>query len=472
MMRLLICGLMSGLIGFLPRLSLCESSDVQYAHKLSEAFEEVVGEITNSVVNVSSVQKPQAGARRPGARDPLREFFGDDFFDRYMDSPERRGQQGLGTGVIVSDDGYILTNNHVVEGADEVQVRLASGKTYKAKIKGSDDRSDISVLKIDAKEDLQPVKLGDSEKLKIGEWVIAVGNPFGLDNTVTAGIVSAKGRSILGGAQYEDFIQTDAAINPGNSGGPLVNLDGEVVGINTAIFSRNGGYMGIGFAIPVNMAKMVMESLIKEGKVVRGWLGVGIQNLNEGLAESFAIRGTEGALVTQVQPGSPAEKSGIREGDVISEFDGVKIKDVNQLRNTVAATAPGTRITMKIERESRRETVTSEIGELPAAEAAMTEEGMHSSEALGLQLENLTPQIAPRLRTKRTSGVVITAVSPGSVAESAGLIPGDIIISINSKKVETVKNFTSIATEDALKKGVRLAIETRGMQRFVFLRIE
>lgn len=474
MMRPLHLAISALLIASLPHVSLGESSDIQYAQKLSEAFEEVVGKITNSVVNVSSVQKPQPMTKRPGRPpgDPLRDFFGDDFFDRFMDSPEKRGQQGLGTGVVVSENGYILTNNHVVEGADEVQVRLASGKTFKAKIQGTDDRSDIAVLKIDAKEDLQPVKLGDSEKLRIGEWVIAVGNPFGLDNTVTAGIVSAKGRSIMGGAQYEDFIQTDAAINPGNSGGPLVNLNGEVVGINTAIFSRNGGYMGIGFAIPVNMAKKVMESLIKQGKVVRGWLGVGIQNLNEGLAQSFNVHGTEGALVTQVQPGSPAEKSGIKEGDVITEFDGAKIKDVNQLRNSVAATAPGTKIAMKIDREGHQENVTSEVGELPATEAAMAEEGMQSAESLGLELENLTPQLAPHLRTRRTSGVVVSMVAPGSVAESAGLVPGDIIVSINSKKVETVKDFTSIATEDALKKGIRLAVETRGMQRFVFLKTE
>ena len=306
--------------------------------------------------------------------------------------------------------------------------------------------------------------------MRIGEWVIAVGNPFGLDNTVTAGIVSAKGRSIMGGGQYEDFIQTDAAINPGNSGGPLVNLDGEVVGINSAIFSKSGGYMGIGFAIPITMVSKVTDSLINEGKVVRGWLGIGIQNLNEGLARSFHHGGTEGALVTQVQQGTPAEKAGFKEGDIVTVFNGEKIKDVNQLRNNVAALKPGTKVKTTILRDGKEQEIKVEIGELPPDTEETVTNKSETATDIGLELEPLTPELATRLRTKRTEGVVVTGVLPGSIAETAGVISGDIIVSINGKKVKEIKDFLAAITDEGLKEGMRLAVETRGMQRFVFMK--
>lgn len=452
-----------------------ENAGIAYANTLSKAFENVAQLITPSVVNVSASKKPKPGnvsnGRKRGGQDPFdpfREFFGDDFMDRFQ-MPEDRGQQGMGTGVIVDGEGKILTNNHVVGEADEINVRLHDGRTFKAEKIGVDPRSDLAVIKIKA-SGLTPAKLGDSDKLKIGEWVVASGNPFGLDNTITAGIVSAKGRSIMGGGQFEDFIQTDAAINPGNSGGPLVNLNGEVIGINTAIFSRSGGYMGIGFAIPINMAKHVMQSLITKGKVVRGWLGVSIQNLTEDLANSFNHANTDGALVGQVQDDSPAKKAGLQQGDIIVEFDNEKIKNVNQLRNLVAAATPGSVINLGVVREGRKESVKVSLEELPAQSEEADTRDDEVAEDIGLNVETLTSELARSLRTKKTEGVVVTAVAPGSVADNAGIAVRDIIISVNGKRVKNVKDFLAAATSDALNKGIRMIVETQGMERYVLMK--
>jgi serine protease Do len=452
---------------------------IAQARSISRAFEAVAEKITPSVVNISAVKKGKEPKGTPPSRgldqlpDPFREFFGDDFMERFQNrNPESQPLQGLGTGVIIDSAGHIVTNNHVVGEADEVTVRVYQDqKSYKAKVIGTDPRSDLAVIKIEAAK-LQPARLGNSDALEIGEWVVAAGNPFGLDNTITAGIVSAKGRSLMNSGQYEDFIQTDAAINPGNSGGPLVNLDGDVVGINTAIFSRSGGYMGIGFAIPSKMTDQVIKSLIRDGKVTRGWLGVAIQNLTEDLAESFGIDSTVGALVGQVQPGGPAEQYGLKQGDVIVSFDGKPTNDVNQLRNMVAATKPGTKVDLEVIRGAKREILKIALEELPAQqEAAQAVDEEEGAAVVGISVEPLTPEIARRLGSKRKEGIVVRSVLPGSLAERSGIQPRDIIVSVNSKNVVSPADFKAQVNLTTVKKGVRVVIESQGMERFVFLKL-
>jgi serine protease Do len=436
------------------------------AEELSQAFERVAETITPSVVTISTESSPKKSKAKQGD-DPLRKFFGDEFFDKMAPTPQR----GLGTGVIIDEQGHIVTNNHVLGDSTEVSVRLSNERTVKAKVVGTDPRTDLAVIKIKVKEELpKPAKLGDSEKLKIGEWVVAAGASFGLDNTITAGIVSAKGRALSGGSQYEDFIQTDAAINPGNSGGPLVNLRGEVIGINTAIVSKSGGYMGIGFAIPINMAKQVLSSLIANGKVTRGWLGVGIQNLSEDLARSFDYDATEGALVGHVDPKGPAKKAGLQQGDIIVQVGKDKIKNVNQLRNLVAAIKPGTGTELIIVRAGKKETRSVTIGELPAQtqESEPVEDG--SVENLGLTAEEFDESSQRRPRTERSRGLVITQIDPQGVAAKAELQPGDIIVSINGREVVSIEDFRAATAKADLKKGIRFVVESQGMERFAIIR--
>lgn len=446
---------------------------LKYAQDLSSAFEDVAKVITPSVVNIRAIKRVKSGRNMQQAQDPFfdlfRDFFGDDLFGQYQNPQDGLAQQGFGTGVIVDSNGHILTNHHVAGDMDEVTVKLSNGREYKAKIVGTDPRTDLAVIKVSA-PDLAPAKLGNSDGLKIGEWVVAAGNPFGLDNTITAGIVSAKGRSIVGGGQYEDFIQTDAAINPGNSGGPLVNLRGEVVGINTAIFSRSGGYMGIGFAIPVNMAKNVFESLISKGKVVRGWLGVGIQNLTPELAESFNYPGTDGALIGHVEPDGPAEKAGLKQGDIIISINGERKKDINQLRNAIAAVEPNSKVELEVIRDGRKRSFKATVGELPTERASDQVSPKDSTLDFGISVENLTPDLAKRLGSTNKSGVVVTRVTPGSIAERAGLQPKDIIVSVNTQRLEDVAEFETAMENADMSKGVRLVVENRGMERFVILR--
>ncbi|RME61750.1 MAG: DegQ family serine endoprotease [Candidatus Dadabacteria bacterium] len=456
---------------------------IQFAQMLSQAFEQVADLITPSVVNIKLIKKVKVTAPNAGPfTDPFferfRDFFGDDFFDKFFSQPyppqEGFVQRGLGTGVIIDEKGYIVTNHHVVNDSDEIVVTLSDGTTAKAKIVGTDPKTDLAVIKID-KKGLKAAKFGDSDQLKIGEWVIAVGNPFGLSNSITAGIVSAKGRSILGSDQYEDFIQTDAAINPGNSGGPLVNLKGEVVGINSAIFSKSGGYMGIGFAIPSNMVKTVAESLIKTGKVIRGWLGVGIQNLTQELADSFNYPSTRGALVGHIEPNGPADKAGLKQGDIIVRFNGKKIKNINQLRNIVAATKPGTKVIVEVFRNGKYKKLRVKIGELPAEILARSSAPQRQRASvlgkLGIIVKDLTPELREQLGARTKHGVVIEKVRPNSIAYLSGLRQGDVIISVNGKKIRNVGELKAALSKDALAKGVRLVVETQGMERFVFLRV-
>ena len=383
-------------------------------------------EVSPAVVNISTTQVVKFNhprTRNPfGQQDPFDEFF-NNFFGRM---PKEQKRRSLGSGFIVSSDGYILTNNHVVEKADEVTVTLLDKEEFKAKVVGTDPKIDIALIKIDVKKKLTYVALGDSDKLDVGEWVVAIGNPFGLGHTVTAGIVSAKGR-IIGSGPYDDFIQTDASINPGNSGGPLFNLKGEVVGINTAIVQ---GGQGIGFATPIQLAKSVLDQLKEKGKVTRGWLGVYIQRLTPEAAENLGLSGRSGALVSDVTSGGPAEKAGIRSGDVIVGFNGKEIRNEHDLPQAVASTKPGKTVDVRLLREGKEMTLAVTIAEMAGEPGKPAGGGDLSSKNLGLTVQDITPEIAKRFEIGDTKGVVVTGVADGSAAEDAGFNEGDIIRAI------------------------------------------
>ena len=410
----------------------------------STAFEAAAAKVNPSVVSIStkSVKK---------VRDPFADMFGDDMMRRFFGLP-RGGEQSetvrsLGSGVIVSNDGYILTNNHVVDGADELTVKLQNDKSYNAKVVGRDPQTDVAVIKINANE-LPMASLGNSDSARIGQWVIAVGNPFNFSHTVTAGIISAKGRSSMNLAQYEDYIQTDASINPGNSGGALADLDGNVIGINTAIYSPTGtGNVGIGFAVPINMAKNIMQSLIAHGKVERGYLGVSIQDVSENLAKSFDLKSTEGALIGGVQSDGPAEKAGIKIGDIVTEFNGKKIQNREQLSMLVAQTPPKSTAEVKVIRDGKPMDFTVTLAERPANLAAggseENNEDTKSSKKLGLSVQTLNKDLAEKLGVKTDKGVVVTEVTPGSPAEDAGLQKGDVIKEVNRHEVRNAGDFES-----------------------------
>lgn len=430
----------------------------------NETFISVAKLAKASVVNISSSQKSaQSG------EGPLNPFFNDPFFRRFFGEEERRlpvpkerREQGLGSGVIVSADGHIITNNHVVEKADEIKVLLPDKRTFKAKVIGTDPKTDVAIIKIEA-TNLPVLSWGDSNHLQVGELVLAVGNPFGLNQTVTMGIISAVGRANMGIVDYEDFIQTDAAINPGNSGGALVNLQGQLIGINSAIFSRTGGNMGIGFAIPSNMAKTVMNSLVKYGKVVRGWLGVSIQEINQDLAKEFGAPDTKGALVADVMEDSPAAKGKLQRGDIITTYNGTEIKDPAHLRSLVADTAPDTTVTVTILRDKHSKDVKLTVGELPKdmAKASRGEPGSgHGEHTLaGVTVEPLSDRQGRQGR--KETGVSVSEVQPDSPADQAGLKPGDIIREMNRKPVRNVQDFEDLVNELDPKSRVLLLI-TRG----------
>jgi len=439
-------------------------------------FSELAKKLGPIVVNISTaITTP--GPRRPGPQQPPSDPFGQepdadpfDFWRRFFGdpfgAPDPRGtpRQGLGSGFVIGAEGLILTNNHVIENAEKITVRFPDGKEFGAEVVGRDPRTDIAVIRITEKGLNLPVApLGDSNKLEVGEWVIAMGSPFGLDNSVTAGIVSAKGRWIGAGA-YDNFIQTDASINPGNSGGPLINMRGEVVGINTAIFSRTGGNLGIGFAIPVNLAKDIVPQLVKKGKVTRGWLGVSIQRITPELAESLGLKERRGALVAGIEPGSPAEQAGIRSGDVIIEYDGEKITDSTQLPIMVARTEVGKPVKITVLRDQRQVPLTVEVGELKdeSIVAAAPQAGK-----LGLTVQNLTPEMAERLGLKESGGVVITAVEPQSTAAQAGLRKGDILLEVNRKPINNAADLSSVV--EAAKPGDNLLLLVRRGDSSMFL---
>ena len=447
---------------------------------LSRAFEHVGEVIRPSVVSISSVRKMRAPAaivpRRshPFGNSPFQDFFGDDFFERFFRHqapPEGFARQGLGTGVIVDDEGHILTNHHVIAEADEITVRLEDEREFQAEVVGADPKTDLAVIRIDA-EDLVPASLGDSDDLRIGQWVLAIGNPFGLSSTLTAGIVSATGRSSVGVADYEDFIQTDAAINPGNSGGPLVDLRGRVVGINTAIFSRSGGYMGIGFSIPVNMARSILLDLVDDGEVIRGWLGVAIQDLQPGLSKSFDFEGTDGVLVAEVVEDGPAEKGGLESGDIVTSYDGKPTKSTADLRLQVAGTRPGEEVEVEVFREGKARTVEVEIGKLEDGDGS-AKAGSSDAEELGLELGDLTPERAEQLDLPSgVTGALVSRVQPFGVAARAGFRQGDVITSVDGARVEGAKDCRKKIRKSDLGEGVRVRIQRGSSKLYLYLQDE
>jgi Do/DeqQ family serine protease len=367
----------------------------------------------------------------------FREFFGPELFERFFRRRAPRDEgRAAGSGVLVDPRGYILTNNHVVENAAAIEVRLSDDRKFKATLVGRDGRTDLAVLKIENPTGSLPVAdLGDSDRLRVGQWAIAIGNPFGLDRTVTVGIISATGRTHVGLATYEAFIQTDASINPGNSGGPLLNLDGRVVGINTAIVSSG---QGIGFAIPINMARDIMTQLINRGKVVRGWLGIGIQELSPELAAGFGVKEDAGVVVADVMKDGPAAAAGLQPGDVIVEFGGAAIKDVPDLQKRVAAVEPGRAAPVKVVRERKVVTLSVTIGEQPTDDAMEAESG---DDVLGLTVEPLTPETAQQNRLSARSGLLVTDVAPGSAGAAAGIRAGDAILEVNRRPISDVAAF-------------------------------
>jgi serine protease Do len=364
--------------------------------------------------------------------------------------PQRRQPQqmfkqvGQGSGFLISKDGYILTNTHVVGDVDKITVRLMDGREFLAKRIGADTKTEVALIKIEG-TDLPTLSMGDPSKLEIGEWVVAIGNPFGLKETLTVGVVSAKGRNNMGITDYEDFIQTDAAINPGNSGGPLLNIDGEVIGINTAIFSQSGGYMGIGFAVPIDMAMQVKEQLLAHGKVTRGYIGIYMnpEELNEQMAQSFGYKEKSGVLIADVQKDGPADKAGLLSGDIIVELNGKKVKDQVAFRRTIAAFAPKEKVKLLIFREGKTQTLNVTVEELPDGEgpAGIVEPKADSLEKYGLQIENITPDIAKQLGLDTEEGVVVSEVGQGTPAAEAGLQPGMLILELNRKKVSNTRQF-------------------------------
>ncbi len=399
---------------------------------LEDAFVSVADRATPSVVNVSVRMKREAAesAPSPEAEERFREFFGPELFERFFRRrPPREEGQAAGSGVIVDARGYILTNNHVVENAAEIEVRLSDDRKFKATLVGRDARTDLAVLKLENPGGPLPIAdLGDSDKIRVGQWAIAIGNPFGLDRTVTMGIISATGRTHVGVATYEAFIQTDASINPGNSGGPLLNLDGRVVGINTAIVSSG---QGIGFAIPINMAREIMTQLIARGRVVRGWLGVVIQDLTPELSASFGVKEDTGVLVADVMKDSPAEAAGLKPGDVVVDFAGSAIKDVPDLQKRVAGVEPGRPTPLVVMRDHKSVTLSVKIGEQPSDDA----EASGGDDIVGLTVEPLTPETARQNRLTARGGLLVTEVTPGSPGAAAGIKVGDAILEVNRRPV-------------------------------------
>ncbi len=429
-----------------------------------QSFADLVAKVKPAVVNISTIST----VKIPGS--PFRHFFGPDegggpfgdFFHRFFgDVPDQElKQQSLGSGFIIDKDGYIITNNHVVDGADDIKVKLADGREYKAKVIGRDQKTDLALIKISSLfKDLPYLPLGDSDKMRVGDWVLAIGNPFGLEETVTQGIISATGR-VIGSGPYDNFLQTDAPINPGNSGGPLINLSGEVIGINSAIIQSG---QGIGFAIPSNMAKKITPQLKEKGKVSRGWIGLSVQSVTPEIAQALGLKEAKGVLVSEVVPGGPADAAGIKRGDVIVSFDGKDIKKVADLPLLVAETPAGKSVDVKIMRDSKELSLTVKVSEMPSGKIPAA--GQLSPEGLGVTVEGITPQIMGELRLRDRSGVVVVNVQPGSLADDAGMQVGDVIKEVNRIPVKDLNDYNSAMNKSVRNKPVLFLVK-RGAQTF------
>ncbi|HUL38017.1 MAG TPA: DegQ family serine endoprotease [Thermodesulfobacteriota bacterium] len=444
--------------------SLPKNDKLTTARSLGMAFVEVAKKVQPSVVNVTTEKTITVKPWERYGEDFFKGSPFEDFFKGFGFSPREKGkeyrhkQRSGGSGVIVDKEGYILTNNHVVEDADKIKIRLNDGREFTATLKGRDSRTDLAVLHIKAK-DLPVATLGDSDKLEVGEWAIAIGSPFGLEHTVTVGVISAKGRSGLGTGTYEDFIQTDASINPGNSGGPLINIDGEVVGVNAMIIQPG---TGIGFAIPINMAKQILSDLIKEGKVVRPWLGISVQDLTPEMAEQFQVKEKEGVLVAQVHQGTGAEKAGLASGDIIKSVDDKAIKNTTELIKEIQKKKVGQKLKLSVVRDGKAMTIEVTTSAMPDKPEALREK--EGEEKLGATVQELTPQLAARYRISNEikRGVVVISVEDGSPADEMGLREGDVILEINRKKIETAKDFEKAIKDISLDKGVVFRLHRKG----------
>jgi serine protease Do len=474
----LLLGLMLSAGG--ARFALAEANDdIALLSRSSKAFTSIVKKVTPAVVHIrveKTLNSSLGGDRGDDFyNNPFFEqFFGPQFRRQFPQQPRQFKQQGQGSGFIINKDGHILTNNHVVDGADSITVILADKQEVKAKLIGADPQTDIALIKIENGNDLPVVALGDSDALEVGEWVIAIGNPFGLSQTVTVGVVSAKGRNRVGINDYESFIQTDAAINPGNSGGPLLNIHGEVIGINSALYTRSGGYMGIGFAIPINMVKTIENQLNVHGKVTRGWIGVAIQDVDENLAKSFNLDKAEGILVSEVQEGSPAEKAGLKQGDVILRLNNRVLEDVNDLRNAISLIQPKTKVTIQITRDGKKRDVEVTVGELPANLSKLTKEidGKSALKQFGLSFQNISPDLAEQFGYKRDQGIIISEVEPGSTAAMAGLKPGLLVEEVNKQRIHNLKELDKILQKSNDQKRILLRVRNGNFSQYIALTTE
>ena len=452
------------------------SDDIAIFDRSSKVFVNVVKKAKAAVVNIK-VEKTTKGNyhSRPGAEDMFNnpffeQFFGPQFRQQQPQQQREYVQRGQGSGFIINKKGYILTNNHVVEGADNIRVTLSDKREFTGNVIGTDPQSDVALIKIDDAVNLPVLPLGDSSKLEVAEWVIAIGNPFGLDQTVTVGVVSATGRNSVGINEYENFIQTDAAINPGNSGGPLVNARGEAVGINTALFSKTGGYMGIGFAIPINMAKNIEQQLKEYGKVTRGWLGVVIQNVDKDLADSFGLKKAGGILVSEVQQNSPASAAGLKRGDVIIKLDGALLDDVSDLRNRVAMIVPDTKTMLLVVRDGREKKIQVTIGEQPSDfNQHASQKSVKSLEDYGLTLQELTKELAKRFDYEVESGLIVSSVEQGSPAAKAGMKPGQLVEEVNRTPVNNLKDLSKALSETGDPGKILLRVRSGNYATYIVL---